>query len=186
MYKFCGLATTQFDLLHWWAACGCIHVASLDKHCSVHHNLLIRIVNFDYNSAPSVWWIRRHSICSSPWTTFVVARFTSNLLPIFFHPFLYMSHKTSLYKNPEKTICFRFSSRSIWSWSLVATIMFNDQQSLMASVCQSVSQNWSIVDNKLTLICILTQQRLVTVSVHNTQVIIYSGKISIFDDKSAM
>ena len=47
----------------------------------------------------------------------------------------------------------------------------------MASVCQSVSQNWStdrnlmFAENKLTLIGLLTQQQLVTVSVCHTQVI---------------
>jgi len=41
------------------------------------------------------------------------------------------------------------------------------------------------LDNKLTLICLSTQQQLITVYVRHTQVIYLSGDFCIFEDKSA-
>jgi len=59
------------------------------------------------------------------------------------------------------------------------------------SLSLSTSQNWSIlysslifVDNKITSICLLTLQQLLTVSACNTQVILLSGEFCIFQDES--
>ena len=62
---------------------------------------------------------------------------------------------------------------------MISSQLVTDSASL--SVCKSelVYNSLIFVDNKLTLTC----QRLVTVSVRNTQDL--SGEISIFEDKSA-
>jgi len=69
---------------------------------------------------------------------------------------------------------------------MISSRSVTDGVSLSVSKSKLVYSSLIFVDNKLTLICLLTSQRLVTVSVRNTHVINLSGEISIFEDKSAM
>ena len=54
---------------------------------------------------------------------------------------------------------------------MISSQSFTDGVSLSVSKSKLVYSSLIFVDNKLTLICLSTQQRLVTVSVRNTQVI---------------
>jgi len=61
-----------------------------------------------------------------------------------------------------------------------------DGVSLSVSKSKLVYSSLIFVDNKLTLICLLTQQRLVTVYAVIHKLFNLSGEISIFEDESAM
>jgi len=54
---------------------------------------------------------------------------------------------------------------------MISSRSVTDGVNLSVSKSKLVYSSLIFVDNKLTLICLLTQHRLVTVSVHNTQVI---------------
>jgi len=54
---------------------------------------------------------------------------------------------------------------------MISSRSVTDGVSLSVSESKLVYSSLIFVDNKLTLICLLTYQRLVTVSVRNTQVI---------------
>jgi len=65
---------------------------------------------------------------------------------------------------------------------MISSRSANDGVSLSISKSELIYSSLIFIDNKLTLICLLTEQQLVTVSAPLFNV---SGEICIFEDKSA-